>query len=101
MGIFQRTTDILAANVNDLIDRFEEPERMLRHALREIETLVATTSSAVARSIATEKLLAKALMSIRPRPTSGNRRRRRRSMPVTTCSPAEPSRESWITNKPS
>jgi phage shock protein A len=59
MGIFQRTTDILAANVNDLIDRFEEPERMLRHALREIETLVATTSSAVARSIAIEKLLAK------------------------------------------
>ncbi len=59
MGIFQRTTDILAANVNDLIDRFEEPERMLRHALREIEALVATTSSAVARSIATEKLLAK------------------------------------------
>jgi phage shock protein A len=59
MGILQRTTDILAANVNDLIDRFEEPERMLRHALREIETLVATTSSAVARSIAIEKLLAK------------------------------------------
>lgn len=59
MGIFRRTADIFAANINDLVDRFEEPERMLRQALREMEDLLAATSSAVARSIATEKLLAK------------------------------------------
>jgi phage shock protein A len=58
MGILRRTTDILAANVNDFVDRFEQPERMLRHALREMEGLIASTSAAVARSIATEKLLA-------------------------------------------
>jgi phage shock protein A len=60
MGIFRRTADIFAANLNDLVDRFEEPERMLRHALREMETLISATSSAVARSIAMEKLLEKA-----------------------------------------
>ena len=60
MGIFRRTADILAANLNDLVDRFEEPERMLRHAIREMETLLSATSSAVARSIATEKVLTKA-----------------------------------------
>ena len=59
MGIFRRTADIFAANLNDLVDRFEEPERMLRHALREMEALAGATSAAVARSIATEKVLAK------------------------------------------
>ena len=57
MGIFQRTTEIVSANLNDFVDRFEQPDRMLRHALREMETLVATTSSAVARSLAAERLL--------------------------------------------
>ena len=60
MGILRRTADIFAANLNDLVDRFEEPERMLRHALREMEALLSATSSAVARSIATQKLLKKA-----------------------------------------
>ncbi len=59
MGIFQRAADVVAANLNDFVDRFEEPEKMLRHALREMEVLLATTSLAVARSIAAEKLLAK------------------------------------------
>jgi phage shock protein A len=59
MGIFQRTTEIVSANLNDFVDRFEQPERMLRHALREMEELVATTSSAVARSLAAERLLNK------------------------------------------
>jgi phage shock protein A len=60
MGIFQRTTEIVSANLNDFVDRFEQPDRMLRHALREMETLVATTSSAAARSFAAERLLNKA-----------------------------------------
>lgn len=59
MGIFRRAADIFAANMNDLVDRFEEPERMLRQALREMEEMLGVTSTAVARSIATERLLAK------------------------------------------
>lgn len=58
MGIFQRTSTIVSANLNDFVDRFERPERMLRQALREMETLLASTSAAVARSIAAERLLA-------------------------------------------
>ncbi|MEX0585268.1 MAG: PspA/IM30 family protein [Pirellulales bacterium] len=60
MGILRRTADIFAANLNDLVDRFEDPVQMLRHAVREIEALLSATTSAVARSIAAEKLLAKA-----------------------------------------
>jgi phage shock protein A len=58
MGIFQRTSDIISANVNDLIERFENPEKMLRHALRDVEQSVSTVSAAVARSIAAERILA-------------------------------------------
>ena len=47
-------------NVNDLVDYFEQPERMLRQALRNIESSLATTRAAVARSIGGEMLLAKA-----------------------------------------
>jgi phage shock protein A len=59
MGILQRTSDLVAANLNDLVDRFEDPQRMLRHALRQMDVLLETMSLAVARSIAAERLLAK------------------------------------------
>ena len=57
MGLFQRATEIISANLNDAVDHFERPDRMLRQALREMETLLATTSAAVAKSIAAERLL--------------------------------------------
>ena len=60
MGIFHRTTEIVSANLNDFVDRFEQPDRMLRHAVREMETLLSTTASAVARSLAAERLLTNA-----------------------------------------
>ena len=60
MSIFQRTSEIVSANLNDFVDRFERPDRMLRHALREMETLLAATSFAVAKSLAAERLLSNA-----------------------------------------
>jgi phage shock protein A len=59
MGIFRRTSDLISANLNDLVERFENPEKLLRHALRDMEQSVATVSAAVARSIAAERLLAR------------------------------------------
>ncbi|HUY91752.1 MAG TPA: PspA/IM30 family protein [Pirellulales bacterium] len=59
MGIFRRAGDIVAANLNDLIDRFEEPEKMLRQAVREMDEAIETASTAAARSLAAEKLLAR------------------------------------------
>ena len=59
MGIFQRTGDMISASVSDLLERFEHPVKMLRHALRDMEQSVATVSIAVARSIAAERLLAR------------------------------------------
>ncbi|HTU24983.1 MAG TPA: PspA/IM30 family protein, partial [Pirellulales bacterium] len=58
MKLFQRTADVVSANLHDLVGCLEQPDRMLRHSLRELEALVETTTAAVARSIAAERLLA-------------------------------------------
>ena len=59
MGLFRRTAELVSANLHDFVERFEQPERMFRHSLRDMETLVERTTAAVARSIAAERLLAK------------------------------------------
>ncbi len=37
MGILGRLSDILNANINDMLDRAENPEKMIRQIIREIE----------------------------------------------------------------
>ena len=60
MGIFSRTRDIIAANVTDLLDRAEDPEKMIRQIIFEMnETLVEVRASA-ARTIADQKEMRRA-----------------------------------------
>jgi phage shock protein A len=61
MRLFQRIGDIIAANLNDLVDRFEDPEVMLKQAIREMETMIDSATGGVARAIAGERLLARDL----------------------------------------
>ena len=61
MRLFQRIGDIIAANLNDLVDRFEDPEVMLKQAIREMETMIAEATGGAARAIAGERLLAREL----------------------------------------
>ena len=61
MRLFQRIGDIIAANLNDLVDRFEDPEVMLKQAIREMETMIEDATGGAARAIAGERILARDL----------------------------------------
>ena len=39
-GVFSRMADILKANINELLDRAEEPDKMIRQMVREMEEAV-------------------------------------------------------------
>ncbi len=61
MRLFRRVGDIIAANLNDLVNRFEDPEVMLKQAIREMATMIEDATAAAARAIAGERLLARDL----------------------------------------
>jgi phage shock protein A len=61
MNIFQRISDILSANLNDWAEQFEEPDVMLRQAIREMEAAIEESTEQTAKVMAHEKLLAKEL----------------------------------------
>lgn len=61
MGVFQRIADIISANLNDLTDQFEDPEAMLRQAIREMETSINEVTGETAKAMANEKLLVREL----------------------------------------
>jgi phage shock protein A len=61
MRLFRRIGDIIAANLNDLVDRFEDPELMLKQAIREMEAMIDEATAGAARAIAGERLLVRDL----------------------------------------
>jgi phage shock protein A len=52
---------LLAANLNDLVDRCENPEKMLRQAIRDMETALGRLMDGAARAIAHQRLLGRQL----------------------------------------
>lgn len=57
MGILDRMSRLIRANVNDLIDRAEDPEKMLNELLREMNASIADARTQVASMIAQEKVV--------------------------------------------
>lgn len=58
MGILDRVSRLLRANVNDVLDHAEDPEKMLEELLREMESEIRQARAQVAAMIAQEKELA-------------------------------------------
>ncbi len=59
MGLFQRIGDIISANLHEMVDRFEDPQAMLKQAIREMEQAIAGSLDKAVAVIASEKLLAR------------------------------------------
>ncbi len=57
MGIFSRISDIFKANVNDALDKAEDPEKMIKQMVVEMEESVNKATLAVGNAIANEKQL--------------------------------------------
>ncbi|MCW2336164.1 phage shock protein A [Sphingobium sp. B2D3A] len=55
MSIFSRTRDIIAANVTDLLDRAEDPAKMIRMIILEMEETLVEVRASAARTIADQK----------------------------------------------
>jgi phage shock protein A len=57
MGLLDRMTTLVRANINDLLDRAEDPEVMLNQILRDMEEQIRQAREQVAAMIAQEKEL--------------------------------------------
>jgi phage shock protein A len=60
MSIFSRTRDIVAANMTELLDRAEDPARMIRMIILEMEETLVEVRASAARSIADGKEMRRA-----------------------------------------
>ena len=80
MGILDRFTDIIKANINDLLDRAEDPAKMIDQYMRELTDNLAEVKQETAAVMAEEARASAPSTPTRPRSTS------------TTTWPAVPSR---------
>ena len=55
MGIFSRTRDIIAANFNEMLDKADDPSKMIRMIILEMEETLVEVRASAARTIADQK----------------------------------------------
>jgi phage shock protein A len=64
MGIFTRFKDIVAANINSMLDNAEDPEKLIKLMIREMEDTLIEIKSSCANAIANQKKVQRILEDI-------------------------------------
>ena len=59
MGIFQRLSDLLKSNINDLIDKAEDPEKMVKQIIVDMQKELNKSTQALGKAVASERMAEK------------------------------------------
>lgn len=59
MAIFKRLTDMLRANINDLLDKAEDPEKMVKQIILDMQKELQNATQALGKAMASERMAQK------------------------------------------
>lgn len=74
MNILQRVSTLVRANLNDLIDRAEDPEKMIKQLITDLNNQLIQTKTTVAQSLADQYMLERKLVNVRSEAETCERR---------------------------